>query len=59
MILPHAHIPVCVCVCSEASAEATHIISAIGEAPSVPAPLDTEAAAAGKGNIPEHHLYHL
>lgn len=30
---------------SEASAEATHIISAIGEVPSVPAPLDTEGAA--------------
>uniref|UniRef100_A0A3Q2WCI1 MICOS complex subunit MIC60 n=1 Tax=Haplochromis burtoni TaxID=8153 RepID=A0A3Q2WCI1_HAPBU len=29
----------------EASAEATHIISAIGEVPSVPAPCDTEAAA--------------
>ncbi|XP_075904145.1 MICOS complex subunit MIC60 isoform X1 [Nelusetta ayraudi] len=29
----------------EASAEATHIISAIGEVPSVPAPLDTEGAA--------------
>ncbi|XP_040903845.1 MICOS complex subunit MIC60 [Toxotes jaculatrix] len=28
----------------EASAEATHIISAIGEVPSVPAPCDTEAA---------------
>ncbi|XP_044062202.1 MICOS complex subunit MIC60 [Siniperca chuatsi] len=30
----------------EASAEATHIISAISEVPSVPAPCDTEAAAA-------------
>uniref|UniRef100_A0AAQ5Y8G9 MICOS complex subunit MIC60 n=1 Tax=Amphiprion ocellaris TaxID=80972 RepID=A0AAQ5Y8G9_AMPOC len=30
----------------EASVEATHIISAIGEVPSVPAPCDTEAAVA-------------
>lgn len=36
----------------EASAEATHIISAIGEVPSVPAPCDTEAAAV-KGIITE------
>lgn len=31
---------------SDASAEATHIISAISEVPSVPAPCDTEGAAA-------------
>lgn len=36
----------------EASAEATHIISAIGEVPSVPAPCDTEAPAV-KGIITE------
>nr|XP_024659603.1 MICOS complex subunit MIC60 isoform X2 [Maylandia zebra] len=39
----------------EASAEATHIISAIGEVPSVPAPCDTEAAAVKECNECHEH----
>lgn len=39
----------------EASAEATHIISAISEVPSVPAPCDTEAAAVKECNECHEH----
>ncbi|XP_020506668.1 MICOS complex subunit MIC60 isoform X2 [Labrus bergylta] len=39
----------------EASAEATHIISAMGDAPSVPAPCDTEAAAVKEECAECHH----
>ncbi|XP_074530670.1 MICOS complex subunit MIC60 [Halichoeres trimaculatus] len=39
----------------EASAEATHIISAMGEAPSVPAPCDTESAAVKEECTECHH----
>lgn len=42
----------------EASAEATHIISAISEVATVPAPCDTEAAAKGS-TIKLHCVLHL